>query len=269
MTPKAYLVAAMMCITTAPLFAHEFWIDSKAYQVEIGENVAAFTKNGQNFKGIDLAYFTKRAARFDRVDASGTMPVTPRLGDSPVFDKDITTDGLFTLIFQTNPDRLTYREWAKFKKFAEHKAFGDVRAKHRARDLNEEEFTEVYTRYAKALFAVGSGAGVDAPQGLELEIIALKNPYTDDLSAGLPVQVMYREMPRINAQVEIFERTSQGNTTVTLVQTNSEGIAIIPVKSGHTYLLDNVLLREPSAALSKETDAVWETLWAALTFEVR
>ena len=53
------------------------------------------------------------------------------------------------------------------------------------------------------------------------------------------------------------------------MQTNAEGIAIVPVKAGYAYLLDNVLLREPSEALAQETGAVWETLWAALTFEVR
>jgi cobalt/nickel transport protein len=34
-------------------------------------------------------------------------------------------------------------------------------------------------------------------------------------------------------------------------------------------LLDHVVLREPSPELAEKTGAVWETLWAALTFEVR
>ncbi|WP_085308286.1 DUF4198 domain-containing protein [Planktotalea arctica] len=269
MTPKIFILALAMSFAAAPLLSHEFWIDSKKFQVETGENIAAFTKNGQNFKGIDLAYFTKRAARFERIDASGAKAVEARMGDSPVFDKPLAQDGLFTLIYQTHPDRLTYKEWAKFQSFAEHKAFGDVLTRHRARGLSEEQFGETYTRFAKGLFAVGSGAGADAARGLEIEIVALKNPYTDDLSAGLPVKVLYREMPRINAQVEIFERSSEGQTNVSTVLTNDKGIALIPVKSGYTYLLDNVLLREPNAALATDKNAVWETLWAALTFQVR
>lgn len=269
MISKYIAFATFLSIAAAPLFAHEFWIDSKKFQVETGEKVAAFTKNGQNFKGVDLAYFTRRAALFERIDAKGRETVTPRLGDSPVFDTAVENDGLFTLIFQTTPDKLTYREWAKFDKFAKHKAFDNVLEKHRARGLNEDEFKETYTRFAKGLFAVGSGAGQDTQQGLEIEIVAMKNPYTDDLSDGLPVQVFYREMPRINAQVEIFERSSDGVTEVSTVRTDAQGIAIVPVKSGFTYLLDNVVLREPSAALAQDTGAVWETLWAALTFEVR
>ncbi|MEP5154078.1 DUF4198 domain-containing protein [Planktotalea sp.] len=269
MTSRRFAIAVLMSLAAAPLFAHEFWIDSKNYQVETGENIAAFTKNGQNFKGIDLAYFTKRAARFDRVDADGTRPVVARLGDSPVFDKPVDKDGLFTLIYQTTPDRVRYGTWEKFQKFADHKAFNTARAQHTARNLPESDFTETYIRYAKGLFAVGSGAGSDAQRGLEIEIVALKNPYTDDLSDGLPVQVFYREKPRINAQVEIFERPPEGDVVITTVRTNEQGIAIIPVKSGHAYLLDNVALREPVTELAQEIGAVWETLWASLTFEVR
>ena len=269
MIPKSLILAVLMHFAAAPLVAHEFWIDSKKFQVETDENVVAYTKNGQNFKGVDLAYFTRRVALFERIGVTGREAVVPRLGDSPVFDTTIEQDGLFTLIYQSTPDKLTYKEWAKFDKFAKHKQFGDVLSQHRARGLNEEEFKETYTRFAKGLFAVGEGAGQDALQGLEIEIVALKNPYTDDVSAGLPVQVFYREKPRINAQVEIFERSADGVTEVSTVQTNDEGIALVPVKSGYAYLLDNVVLREPSAEMADETGAVWETLWAALTFEVR
>ena len=269
MDPKSFTFAVLLSVAAAPLLAHEFWIDSKKFQVKTGENVVAYTRNGQNFKGVDLAYFTGRAALFERIDSEARQTVTPRLGDSPVFDIPIKNDGLFTLIFQSKPEKLTYSEWAKFDKFAKHKDFQNVLEKHRARGLSEEKFKETYTRFAKGLYAVGAGAGQDAQQGLEVEIVALKNPYTDDVSSGLPVQVFYREKPRINAQIEIFERSIDGVVEVSTVQTNAEGIAIVPVKAGYAYLLDNVLLREPSEALAQETGAVWETLWAALTFEVR
>ena len=51
-----------------------------------------------------------------------------------------------------------------------------------------------------------------------------------------------------------------------MVQTDGEGIATIPVKSEHSYMLDAVVLREPTVQLAADTDAAWETLWANLTF---
>jgi len=49
---------------------------------------------------------------------------------------------------------------------------------------------------------------------------------------------------------------------------NSAGVALVPVLAGHAYMLDAVVLREPSAVLAEQTGAVWETLWANLTFAV-
>lgn len=265
--PRFLVCLGLVCAT--PLHSHEFWIASPDYQVETGENIKAYTKNGQRFSGIDLAYFDRRAARFEKIDATGARPVKARAGDSPVYDQPAEKEGLFTLIYQTTPDKLTYANWEKFQKFADHKAFKNVKARHEARNLPSSGFSESYARFAKGLFAVGSGAGSDAPRGLELEIIALKNPYVDDMKDGLPVQVLYQQMPRSGAQVEVFERSAEGEVSVTLYTTDDTGVAVIPVQSGYEYLLDNVLLREPSKALSKEAGTVWETLWAALTFAVR
>ena len=64
-------------------------------------------------------------------------------------------------------------------------------ARHAARGLPELAFREAYTRYAKSLVAVGAGKGSDARVGLKIEVVAGANPYTDDLSGAMPVQVFY------------------------------------------------------------------------------
>ena len=63
---------------------------------------------------------------------------------------------------------------------------------------------ETYRRYAKSLVAVGDGKGSDRDVGLDTEIIALANPYTDDVSGGLPVLVTLYGEPRKDAQVETY-----------------------------------------------------------------
>lgn len=248
--------------------SHEFWIEPQDFQVETGANVTADLINGQKFSGIDLAYFSKRVVLFDKILDGTRSPVIARAGDSPAFDKPVAPEGLFTLLYQSTYSTVTYTGWDKFQAFVDHKDFGDIRSLHRNRGLAEDTFKESYARYAKSLVAVGNGAGMDAPRGLEIEIVALKNPYTDDLSDGLPVQVLYKNAPRPNVQVEIFERAAEGQASVSTTRTDANGIALIPVTSGHRYLLDNVVLREPEAAQSAASNAVWETVWASLTFAV-
>ena len=90
--------------------------------------------------------------------------------------------------------------------FIKHKDFEGLPEAHLARGLPEVGFVESYRRFAKSLIAVGSGVGQDRPVGLEIEIVALSNPYADDLSEGMAVQVLLNAAPRAYVQVEVFSR---------------------------------------------------------------
>ncbi len=151
---------------------------------------------------------------------------------------------------------------------SEHWSLGDVLSQHEARGISVDGFKEVYSRHSKTLFGVGNSEGSDRRVGLETEIVALTNPYTDDLSAGFQVQVYYRNDLRPNTQVEVFEKAANSTVTISLYRTNDEGIAVFPVRPGYRYMVDAVVLRAPSTALMETSGAVWETLWANLTFAV-
>lgn len=259
----ALSVLALMFSISA-VSAHEFWIEPQNFQVENGTILQADLKNGQNFKGINLAFFENRFARFDMILNGVVAPVAGRMGDSPALQQPVEGEGLLVIAHETTDSRLTYTEWDKFQEFADHKGFGDMRARHEALGFPTDTFKETYFRYAKALVAVGDGAGEDAPTGMETEFVALTNPYSDVLDGGMRVQVLYQGQPRKDAQVEIFDRSPDGSVTVSITQTDASGIATVPVTNGHSYLLDAVVLREAP----KDSGTVWETLWAALTFAV-
>ncbi|UWQ18386.1 DUF4198 domain-containing protein [Jannaschia sp. M317] len=261
---KTFLAA--LCILAAPLQAHEFWIEPEAYTVATGETVKATFRNGQEFKGSNLSYIPSRSARFDMVTGDTVQPVPARMGDNPAVAIDTAPEGLLTVLQETTEQRLTYKEWVKWVNFAEHKDFTEVLEAHRARGLPDEGFREAYLRFAKALIAVGDGAGEDSARGMRVEFVAGANPYTDDLSGGLPVQILFDGAPKANAQIEMFEKAPDDSVTVTLHRADAEGRATLPVRPGHEYLLDSVTILplEPEA----ENDPVWLTLWAALTFGV-
>lgn len=227
-------------------------------------SIAASFRNGEQFKGSQLAFFDSRSARLDLLQGGESRPIEARSGDIPAITVPTPDDGLVILVHQTAPSTLTYKTWDKFRKFAEHKDFAGIRARHLDRGLPEADFAETYTRFVKTLVAVGGGAGSDAGTGLETEFVALDNPYTDDLSNGMTVLLLYQGHPRGDAQVEVFERDETGAVAVTLLRTNEQGVVRVPVRSGRTYLLDAVVLRPAP----DDSAPVWETLWAALTFAV-
>lgn len=259
-------VITFLGLTSGTSVAHEFWIDALKYQVETTENVQGNFKNGQNFEGTTLAYFENRTLRYEAFQNGQSTAVTGRMGDTPALNFEPQAEGLLVVIHQTVPSKLTYSDWAKFQKFADHKDFPDIGARHDALGFPRDKFRESYSRFAKALIAVGDGNGFDTYRGLETEFVALTNPYsvTEPLSEGMGVQLFYQNAPRGDAQVEVFDRAPDGTVTVSLHRTDDAGIARIPVTAGHTYLFDAVVLR-PSA---RDDGTVWETLWAALTFAV-
>lgn len=250
-----------------PAFGHEFWISPLKYQVEAGENIVADIRVGQNFAGSAFSFIPDRFVRFDMIHGDRNMPVPGRIGDRPALNVKPPEDGLWVLVHETTDSILTYHEWEKFVSFVAHKDLADVLEIHAERGLSETGFRESYRRFAKALVGVGAGAGADRELGLLTEIIVGKNPYTDDLTAGMPVQVLFEGAPRTGVQVEIFEKSPHGQVEIMTARTDGEGRAVFPVKPGHEYLVDAVkMLRQDPDDPAKEP--VWRSLWAASTFAV-
>ncbi len=262
------ILALVLSVIAAPVAAHEFWIEPLAYQVAPEGRLEANIVNGQEFAGAKLAYLPQRFVNFVLFSGTETDQVEGRPGDLPALQQDPVAEGLNIAAYQANNATVDYANWEKFQKFVDHKDFGDVLSQHEARGISVDGFKEVYSRHSKTLFGVGNSEGSDRRVGLETEIVALTNPYTDDLSAGFQVQVYYRNDLRPNTQVEVFEKAANSTVTISLYRTNDEGIAVFPVRPGYRYMVDAVVLRAPSTALMETSGAVWETLWANLTFAV-
>ncbi len=268
LVPTILATLLAMSLVAGPAAAHEYWIEPARYQVPADGTIVADLVNGEKFAGTDLPYFPRRFARLDAVSGEVVAPVEGRLGDSPAIDIPAPDDGLAVLVYVSNPSILTYDDWETFAGFVEHKDFAGAVARHEARGLPKDAVVESYARFAKSLVAVGTGAGGDVAAGLETEIVAMANPYTDDMSAGMPVQVLYDQMPRADVQVELYEKSPDGTVDITVHRTDETGTVTLPVTPGMSYLVDAVVLREAGPVLQFRTGAMWESLWASLTFAV-
>jgi len=261
------ILPLLLCVGALPGLAHELWIEPVEWQADPGAQLQADLINGEGFEGVRQPYLANRIVLFNLYSAERATRIQNRNGSRPALDAPSHGEGLHIAAYQSAPSTLTYTEWEKFLAFVDHKDLGDVAAMHEARALPRTDFVETYSRFSKALFGVGSGAGADRRLGLETELVALDNPY----AAGgdtIRVQLYYQSALRADEQIEIFDRAPGGEVTVTTIRTDAEGIAAIPVTSGHDYMLDAVVLREPTSRMAEATGAVWETLWANLTFHV-
>lgn len=259
---QRFLAGALLCLVTLPAYGHEFWLSPHRAQVAVGDEIQADIRNGERFRSTTFPFFPGQSERFDVIRDGRITPYAGQPGDDPAFHMRATEPGLWILVHQNRPSHVTYARWADFEKFITHKDLAGAREQHIARGLPSSGFREVYTRYVKALIGVGAAQGADMRTGMETEFLALTNPYTDDLKGGFRVGLLYRNLPRADVQVEVFDRAPDGTVTVFTRRTDGGGIAVIPVEPGHDYLLDAVVLRPAP----DPQDAVWETLWAAMTF---
>jgi len=259
------LAALALSLSTVGAKAHEFWLSPDAYGVSLEDVMQVRLRVGSGMKGAALPYLPNDIARFEVVQGDAVRPVTARMGDNPALVMPAGTDGLAVVVIETTDSRLTYKEFAIFERFVAHKDFKTALADHKARGLPDFGFQETYRRHAKSLIAVGSGAGADRVMGLKIEIVAQANPYTDDLSAGMPLLVLLDGAPRADVQVELFQTAADGTVTSAMHRTDPQGRVVVPVLPGMEYMADNVDLR-PLANDDPMVGPVWHSDWASLTF---
>ncbi len=249
--------------------AHELWIEPRSFVVEPGAEIEADIRVGQNLKGPAYSYNPASVERFEVRQGAARDTVTGNPGDRPTLGQAARGEGLAVLVYQSRNLSVTYNREGEFEEFVEHMGADWVVEAHAERGLPTIGFKEAYSRYAKALVAVGDGEGADSETGLETEIVALENPFTDDMSDGLDVRVLYRGAPRADALVELFARGADGNVEVTPHRADSGGRVTLPVVPGRLHLANSVVLREPDGdAAEAVPGAAWESLWASLVFMI-
>lgn len=268
------LIAALAALTLAGgAEAHEFWIDPPAYVLPEGAPVVADLRVGEQFNGAARSLFPPQIRRFELGLGGDLDPVEGRPGDRPALNMPLAGQGLVTILHESSDSYLTYQAFDDFAAFARHKDFVAALEAHVARGLPQDRVTERYSRYAKSLVALGHGRGTDRAQGLRVEFVALANPYTDPLPEAaqgaarlMPVQILVEGAPRADAQIEIYDRAPDGRVQVLIRRSDSAGRAEIPVRAGHSYLLDHVVLVPVDPP--DDRGAVWESLWGSLTFSL-
>ncbi|MEC9197084.1 MAG: DUF4198 domain-containing protein [Pseudomonadota bacterium] len=267
--PRSILLALSLFLLPSIGLSHETWLEPQQYQISSTGTLRADLRNGEGFSGFRLAYMPAKQVRMDVMQDGQTAAIAGRMGDIPAVQLTGLQDGLAVLIYQSSLNRITYQDASKFQNFVTHKGFPEVLEIHKSRGLPETGFAEGYIRYAKALVAVGDGAGADAATGLETEFVALTNPYSTDFDGTMRVQLFYEGQPRGDAQIEVFARAPDDTVSISTFRTDADGIAAIPVLPNQTYLFDGVVMREPAdPSPDGKTPIAWESLWAALTFFV-
>ncbi|MFA8386230.1 MAG: DUF4198 domain-containing protein [Pelagibaca sp.] len=263
----SYLFPVML--NAVPAFGHEVWIEPLEWQVSPQEEIKADIFNGENFAGFALIWDGKAIERAEIWNDEQATGLKGRLGDRPALTPEKQQEGLVTLLYESGHRTVDYESYDKFASFILEKGHAPVLEQHAERRLSRTAIKEAYARFAKSLIQVGRDTGMDGFRGMEFELVALTNPYLDTDAEEMTVQLYYQGELLPDNRITVFERAADGSVSSTTLQTDQNGEASFSVIPGTEYLIDAVMLREPARALVVETrGAVWESLWASLTFKV-
>lgn len=255
----------LLCPCSA--FAHEVWIEPVSYRHQSGADFIADTKIGQRFKGSAQYYVKETIVSTGVADPVEVHELDRVSGDIPAMKAQLKRDGLHVAWMHTQPDKLHYKTFDKFKAFVTEQGLSDIADQHKTQGLPLEDFSEAYSRCSKSLFMVGdatSSDGLDSARGMPIELVALANPYQMKTGERLAVRLLWQSQPLATAQIMIFRKAQDSTVKVSTTRTDAAGIAHIELVPGD-YLLNAVNIISWQGQF--EPEALWHSYWASMTFQ--
>ena len=260
------LIVTFFCSCTV-LSAHEFWIEPIRFIVKKTEKISANIRVGQMMRGATYGYYPNNFNRFEVKTNTNLYPLIGRLGDKPAIILSPQGNSLVTIIHETTNSTVSYNSWTKFEDFLTEKSLLKVKDVHIKNKYPKIGFKEIYSRYAKALIGSGNSVGIDQRVGLEIELVLLKNPYLDDLSNGLTIELFYQGVLRAKTQIEIFMRGPDKVVHRSTLFTNEDGQVTFKTVPERDYMINSVVMRTPKETQNTiKKSRLWESLWASTTF---
>lgn len=264
------LALIALVATSQPLDAHEFWIDADPGRPVMGESVSADLRVGQDLSGASLPYLDTTIRSMTHFSPKDAEPLASRLGDRPAIN-DVTfgSSGLHVLTVETHPAYIVFDTMPEFEDYLAYEGLPEIADRHRERGLPDHGIAEEYLRNARALIQVGPVgiSDVDRPTGMPFEIVVDGTPFIAG-KRTLTVRLTWQGVAAPHIQIALFHLpiggTAPGDTTRTLVETNGEGYAELPMLGSGQYLLNAVRI-EPA---NGPGGVVWQSHWASLSFDI-
>jgi uncharacterized GH25 family protein len=258
------LVGAMLAV--CPVAAHEFWIEPHDFSIAEDAQIQADLRIGQDFKGDAFPFIPSRFASFKLNDRLGETDVEGVTGDLPALNLAPRSEGLSIVTYVSAGDRIRFRDWEKFAYYLDLEGLDSIPARHDARGLPRDDISEIYTRCAKTLVAIGDTAGdEDRATGMRLELVAGENPQMLTPGMEMSFTLLWEGEPLPDTQVALFQKGQDGNPgTRTLARTDDDGRASFTIPAGGAYMAASVHMIEAPA----DRNADWQSYWASLTFGV-
>lgn len=254
---------ALLFLSCAAAWGHDFWIEPSTYRPQPGQKVAVRLRVGEHFVGQAVPRMADLTRRFvDRFEGKETpLPGVPNTDPAAFFSS--SAPGVHTLIYESGRSSVQL-EGPKFETYLGQEGLEPIQKLRAKRGQTAAPAKEVFSRSVKSFVVVGSSAAkfADGPSGLPLDLIAESSPLSLSGAKSLPLQLLFRGKPLAGAKVVAFPRRDPSHAVTG--RTNAQGRVTLALDSADVWLVKAVHMIEAPA----DAGAQWESFWALLTFEV-
>ena len=258
------VLVVMAALWTAPLAAHDMWIEPTTFFAEPGQIVSLRLRVGQDLLGDPLLLDSSLVNQFVVKDGGGSRPVVRRDGRDPAGLVRVAAPGGLVVGYQSNPSAIQMAA-DKFNQYLKEEGLDAVSATRTSRNETGMPAREIFSRCAKSLVFSGSAAEAqgDRPLGFALELVAERNPYAIRPDQDLPVRLTYENRPLAGALVVAMNRLNPAEKLS--ARTDKDGRVRFRLRHDGLWLIKAVhMVAAPAGA-----QADWASFWASLTFEMR
>lgn len=277
---RARVALALWLLTSAPLYAHEFWLSASGTERLLAGDTASLTLHvGEFFKGEQLGFSAPLTSTFRLYTATGNKDLRSLLPMRTAVSTvalPLTTAGTHLITFDSQPNRIDLSA-DRFHAYLHDEGLDAIKKQREVAGTAERPVRERYRRYVKTMVQVGRQANADAPvqtatpvdktyavkTGQRLEIVPLVNPLLMSPGDKLTVQLLFEGKPLAGA---LFKAWHQHDDQTLMIRATSspDGFASFNLPYAGPWMISVVHM--VSANDTKATD--WESLWGNLTFVV-
>jgi uncharacterized GH25 family protein len=258
------LVAVVFAlVTTAPVGAHDMWIEPTTFVPAAGKIVGTRLRVGQNMLGDPLPHDATLIKEFIVEDATGRRPVVGRPGADPAGMLRVSAPGLLVIGYYSHPSAVDLTA-EKFNTYLSDEGLGSVAAIRSKTGRTGDGVRELFSRCAKSLILSGAPARTQADRvlGFRLELVAEKNPYLLTSGDALTVRLTYEGRPLSDALVVALNASDPSLRVAE--RSDRNGRVRLQLTRGGMWMIKAVHM----IAAAPESHADWESFWASLTFEL-
>ena len=257
------VLSGVVLALTAPVAAHDFWIEPTTYAPAIGTVVGIRARVGDGFLGDPVPRSADLLEALVVEDSAGRRPLVGRDGSDPAGVMRVAATGLHVVGYHGKPSRVELPA-DKFNKYLAEEGLERVAAARVQMKQSGAGARELFTRCAKTLVLAGDlRAGQhDRSLGCALELVAERNPYAMREGQSLPVRLTYDGQAVEGALVVAMNR--QRPSEKVSARSDRDGRVRLLLPAGGVWLIKAVhMVPAPVTA-----NADWASFWASLTFDL-